>query len=78
MTELIWQGKYDKDGKKNGPVRIALSFQTVDTVNESAQDRGRRMPAQRMQVKDSSKNRNIKELLKVHDEIVIYTFAEMT
>ncbi|MBU0713341.1 site-specific DNA-methyltransferase [bacterium] len=41
MTELIWQGKYDKDGKKNGPVRIALPFQTVETVNESAQDRGR-------------------------------------
>ena len=41
MTELIWQGKYDKDGKKNGPVRIALPFQTVETVNESVQDRGR-------------------------------------
>jgi len=41
MTELTWQGKYDKDGKKNGPVRIALPFQTVETVNESAQDRGR-------------------------------------
>ncbi|MBN1472899.1 MAG: site-specific DNA-methyltransferase [Syntrophaceae bacterium] len=41
MTELIWQGKYDKDGRKNGPVRIALPFQTVETVNESAQDRGR-------------------------------------
>ena len=41
MTELMWQGKYDKDGKKNGPVRIALPFQTVETVNESAQDRGR-------------------------------------
>ncbi len=35
MTELTWDGKY-KDGKK-GPVRIALPFQTIETVNESAQ-----------------------------------------
>jgi len=41
MTELIWDGKYDKDGKKNSPVRIALPFQTIETVNESAQDRQR-------------------------------------
>jgi len=39
MTELIWAGKYNQDGKKNGPVRIALPFQTVETVNESAKDR---------------------------------------
>jgi hypothetical protein len=31
MTELIWEGKYDKDGKKNGPVRIALPFQTIES-----------------------------------------------
>jgi len=42
MTELIWDGKY-KDGKKQGPVRIALPFQTVETVNESAQDRLRNL-----------------------------------
>lgn len=41
MTELIWNGKYNKDGKKNGPLRIALPFQTVETVNESAQQRQR-------------------------------------
>jgi adenine-specific DNA-methyltransferase len=40
MTELIWEGKY-KDGKKQGPMRIALPFQTIETVNESAQDRQR-------------------------------------
>lgn len=40
MTELIWDGKYN-DGKKQGPVRIALPFQTIETVNESAQDRQR-------------------------------------
>jgi len=38
MTELIWDGKY-KDGKKVAPVRIALPFQTVETVNETAQER---------------------------------------
>src|SRR5437899_10246116 len=40
MTELIWDGKY-KDGKRQGPVRIPLPFQTIETVNESAQDRQR-------------------------------------
>jgi hypothetical protein len=35
LTEFIWDGKY-KDGKKVGPVRIALPFQTVD---ETAQER---------------------------------------
>ena len=38
MTELIWDGKY-KDGKKVAPVRIALPFQAVETVNETAQER---------------------------------------
>jgi hypothetical protein len=38
MTELIWDGKY-KDGKKVSPVRIELPFQTVETVNETAQER---------------------------------------
>jgi adenine-specific DNA-methyltransferase len=42
MTELIWDGKY-KDNKKQGPVRIALPFQTIETVNESAQERQRSM-----------------------------------
>lgn len=39
MTELIWKGKYDKDGRKVAPVRLALPFQDVETVNESAQQR---------------------------------------
>lgn len=38
MTELIWDGKY-KDGKKTSPVRIALPFQTIETVNESSLQR---------------------------------------
>ncbi len=41
MTELIWDGKYDKDGKRVAPVRVALPFQTVETVNETAKDRQR-------------------------------------
>lgn len=40
MTELIWDGKY-KEGKKVAPVRIPLPFQTIETVNESAQERQR-------------------------------------
>src|SRR5438034_95051 len=40
MTELVWEGKY-KDGKKQGPVRIALPFQTIETVNENVQERQR-------------------------------------
>jgi DNA modification methylase len=40
MTELIWDGKY-VDGKRQTPVRVALPFQTIETVNESAADRNR-------------------------------------
>jgi adenine-specific DNA-methyltransferase len=40
MTELIWDGKY-VDGKRQSPVRVALPFQTIETVNESAADRQR-------------------------------------
>jgi DNA modification methylase len=39
MIELIWDGKYGPDGKKTAPLRLALPFQTVETVNESAQER---------------------------------------
>jgi hypothetical protein len=35
-TELIWDGKYDANGKRVSPLRVALPFQTVETVNESA------------------------------------------
>ncbi len=41
MTELIWDGKYDKDGKRVAPLHVALPFQTVETVNETAKDRQR-------------------------------------
>ena len=43
MTDLIWDGKYTTDSRGNrvkaAPLRIALPFQTVETINESAQDR---------------------------------------
>lgn len=46
MTELIWEGKYidggdGKPSRKAAPLRVALPFQTVETVNESAQLRQR-------------------------------------
>src|SRR6516162_6322200 len=40
-AELIWEGKYDAAGRRVAPLRVALPFQTVETVNESSQDRQR-------------------------------------
>ena len=40
-AELIWEGKYDSTGRRVAPLRVALPFQTVETVNELAQDRQR-------------------------------------
>ena len=39
MVELVWKGKYGKDKQRRRPLRIALPFQTVETVNETAQQR---------------------------------------
>ena len=39
MVELIWDGKYDANDKRNAPLRLKLPFQTVETVNESSQQR---------------------------------------
>ena len=39
MPELIWEGKYDDNGQIVGPPRASLPFQTVETVNQSAQER---------------------------------------
>ena len=38
-VELIWDGKYDAQGKRVQPVRLALPFQTIETINESSQQR---------------------------------------
>ena len=40
-AELVWDGKYDSAGRRVSPLRVALPFQTVETVNESAQERQR-------------------------------------
>src|SRR5262249_44343513 len=40
-AELIWEGKHDAAGRRVAPLRVALPFQTVETVNESAQERQR-------------------------------------
>ena len=39
MPELIWNGKYDDNGQIVAPSRVSLPFQTVETVNQSAQER---------------------------------------
>jgi DNA modification methylase len=39
LVELIWDRKYDKSGNKVAPVRVALPFQTIETLNESTQQR---------------------------------------
>ena len=38
MTELRWEGKYLND-RKVAPVKLALPFQTIETVNESVEQR---------------------------------------
>ncbi len=57
MTELIWDGKY-KDGKKVTPVRIALPFQTIETINESTADREKRVSSLFDQKEDTGNWRN--------------------
>ncbi|MFL5798480.1 MAG: hypothetical protein ACJ77A_11185 [Actinomycetota bacterium] len=39
MVELMWDGKYDSGGHRKAPLKVALPFQSVETVNESAQQR---------------------------------------
>ncbi len=39
MVELIWHANISPEGKKCAPVRLALPFQDVETVNESAANR---------------------------------------
>lgn len=39
MAKLIWDGKYDEDGRRAAPLRVSPPFQTVETVNESARQR---------------------------------------
>ena len=39
MPELNWEGKYNDNGQIATPLRVSLPFQTVETVNQSAQER---------------------------------------
>lgn len=41
-VELNWDGKYDADGKKRAPLKLALPFQTVETINARAREKRRR------------------------------------
>ena len=41
MPELIWDGKYDAQGKRVAIPKIALPFQTVETINEDTRARER-------------------------------------
>ncbi|MBI5294741.1 MAG: hypothetical protein HY869_04640 [Chloroflexi bacterium] len=34
MTELIWQGKYDENGKRTAPLRVSPPFQIMETIDE--------------------------------------------
>ena len=42
-TELVWEGKFDAKGCKKAPLHVQLPFQEVETVNESALDRGKQL-----------------------------------
>jgi adenine-specific DNA-methyltransferase len=39
LVELVWDRKYDKSGVKSAPLQLALPFQTIETLNESSQQR---------------------------------------
>ncbi len=41
MVEVVWKGKFDGSGAKTPLLKIALPLQTVETVNESTQERQR-------------------------------------
>jgi hypothetical protein len=34
-VRLTWDGQYDAEGRRVGPTKLALPFQTIETVNES-------------------------------------------
>ncbi len=47
MPELIWTGKYDERDKKVAPLKVSLPFQTIETVNESNNERTIQLVRQR-------------------------------
>jgi hypothetical protein len=48
---LAWDGKYDDRGRRVAPLRVALPFQTVETVNEAVLDRQRSLQLERFAIK---------------------------
>ena len=59
MPELIWEGKYDGNGQLAAPPRVSLPFQTVETVNQSAQERQMALMANRGGASGEWRNRLI-------------------
>ena len=59
MPELTWEGKYDDAGRRVAPLRVSLPFQTVETVNESAQERQRTLDFFSHDQQDDWRNRLI-------------------
>jgi adenine specific DNA methylase Mod len=39
LVKLVWDHKYDESGNSIAPLQIALPFQTIETLNESTQQR---------------------------------------
>ncbi len=59
LTDLIWKGKYDSAGGRVPPLRVSLPFQTIETVNESAQQRQKTLHGFSRQERADWKNRLI-------------------
>jgi hypothetical protein len=43
MVEVVWAGKYDGEGRRVAPLKVQLPLQTIEAVNESTQERQRRL-----------------------------------
>ena len=59
MPELMWEGKYNEDGQLAAPPRVSLPFQTVETINQSAQERQMSLTANQRGASTEWRNRLI-------------------
>ena len=59
MPELIWEGKYNEDRQLAAPSRVSLPFQTIETVNQSAQERQMSLTANQRGASGEWRNRLI-------------------
>jgi len=41
VVEVVWKDKFDSSGAKIAPLKLALPLQTIETINESTQERQR-------------------------------------